>query len=380
MTHVRWFGYTVYLLLGWTSVLVPALILDIEAAFRRTDAAIGLVYLLGALLHAVGALGGGVLADRIGARPMLTAALLIVAAGLLVQGGSSVWLVFVVAAAVGQAGFGAANGGIQALFLEVFPGERGGALNRLHLFFALGSLLGPAAVGLADDSGLSWRLVFGASGGVAILLAGSILTLPSAVRRSPVVAASSDEPFQATEQSLRPFLWLAVSIACYEAAALGVTSWLVRFLSDEPMRVATGALSAFWAGVCAIRLIAPWLTARFEAAPFTLACIVGSSVAVAAAVLLPWIPVAVLLFAAAGVFVGPIYPLLIAIGGDLYPRRLAALSGGLTTAATLGAIIYPPLMGVVANGVGIRVGLLGVAALGVPAAIALIAATRARPR
>jgi hypothetical protein len=52
------------------------------------------------------------------------------------------------------------------------------------------------------------------------------------------------------ERSLAPFLWLAVSIACYEAAALGVVSWLVRFLSDEPVRVATGALSLFWAGIC----------------------------------------------------------------------------------------------------------------------------------
>jgi hypothetical protein len=42
------------------------------------------------------------------------------------------------------------------------------------------------------------------------------------------------------------------------------------------------------------------------------------------------------MFAMAGVLVGPIYSLLIAISGDLFLRRLAALSGGLTTAATPG--------------------------------------------
>ena len=68
--------------------------------------------------------------------------------------------------------------------------------------------------------------------------------------------------------------------------------------------------------------------------------------------------------------------MLIAIGGDLYPRRLAALSGGLTTAATLGAIVYPPLMGLVADSVGIRLGLIGAGALGIPTAAALLAATR----
>jgi len=98
----------------------------------------------------------------------------------------------------------------------------------------------------------------------------------------------------------------------------------------------------------------------------------------AAAVLAPWVPLALLLCAVTGVFAGPIYPMLIAIGGDLYPRRLAALSGGLTAAATVGAIIYPPLMGIVADQVGIKIGLLGAALLGLPAAAALLLATGTR--
>jgi len=52
-------------------------------------------------------------------------------------------------------------------------------------------------------------------------------------------------------------------------------------------------------------------------------------------------------------------------------------NGSRTTASTVGAIIYPPLTGIVADQVGIRIGLLGAALLGLPAAAALRLATAA---
>jgi fucose permease len=290
-------------------------------------------------------------------------------------------VLFVVAAGVGQIGFGAANGGVQALFLGLFTEGRGGALNLLHLMFGVGALLGPAAVSIVLATDADWRLVFIASGAICLGLTTAVLTLPQIDLTSTQSPGepSSTAPILDSERSLSPFIWLAVSIACYEATAIGVASWLVRFLSDESTTVATGALSLFWAGVCAVRLAAPWITRRVAATPLTLACIAGSSLTLAGAVVVPWTPAAVVLFGLTGVGIGPIYPLIIAIGGDLYPRRLAALSGGLTTAATVGAIIYPPLIGFIAGTAGIRAGLLGAAALGIPAALALLAATRPRP-
>jgi len=376
--RVAEFGYAVYFLLGWSSVLIPSMVVAIERSFLRTDAAIGLVYLLGALLHAAGALSGGFLAERIGARPLLVVALGIVAAGLIVQGLTHTWVLFLAAAALGQSGSGAANGGVQALFLELLPESRGGALNRLHLFFGLGALLAPAAVGMTLSLDINWRFALIASGTMLLPLIAAAMTLPQKRGISPPATVAAMEPVPIQEGSLRPFLWLAVSIATYEAATIGVTSWLVRFLSDEPVRVATGALSFYWAGICIVRLGAPWLTKRLSATLLTLVCLIGSSIALAAAVLTPWMPLALVLFGVTGVFVGPIYPMLIVIGGDLYPRRLAALSGGLTAAATIGAIIYPPLMGIVADHVGLKGGLLGAAFLGLPASAALLLATGAQ--
>jgi len=92
-------GYGIYLLLGWTSVLIPALIISIEDGFGRGDADIGAVYFVGALLNGAGALGAQ-------------------SFGLFVQGAADRWLLFIGALAIGQIGSGAANGGVQAVFVR----------------------------------------------------------------------------------------------------------------------------------------------------------------------------------------------------------------------------------------------------------------------
>lgn len=69
--------------------------------------------------------------------------------------------------------------------------------------------------------------------------------------------------------------------------------------------------------------------------------------------------------------------MIIALGGNIYPHRLAALSGSLTTSAVAGSVVYPPLMGVLASTIGLAGGLAGAALLGIPATAGIIMAWRA---
>ncbi len=85
------------------------------------------------------------------------------------------------------------------------------------------------------------------------------------------------------------------------------------------------------------------------------------------------LPAAALL-ALTGVLFGPIYPMIIALGGNIYPNRLAAVGGGLSAAAVVGGTVYPPLMGLLASTIGLRAGMIGAALLGMPQILALLAA------
>jgi fucose permease len=86
------------------------------------------------------------------------------------------------------------------------------------------------------------------------------------------------------------------------------------------------------------------------------------------------------LFALSGFAFGPVYPMIMTIGGALYPRRIAAVTGGLAGSAVVGGIIYPPLMGFISDEAGIGVAMFGAGLLGVACAMALVGATVASRR
>jgi fucose permease len=171
-----------------------------------------------------------------------------------------------------------------------------------------------------------------------------------------------------------PLVLLAVAITSYVAAESGVSSWLVRFLDTAPIGVATLALSLFWAGLALGRLVASRVADRFAPMSVVTACGLAAGAAILAAVVVPWIGVSIALFAVAGVACGPIYPMIVASAGALYPTRANAVSGVLTAAAVTGSVVYPPAMGLVSNGLGLGVGMAGAGLFAVVCAGAMVGA------
>jgi fucose permease len=64
--------------------------------------------------------------------------------------------------------------------------------------------------------------------------------------------------------------------------------------------------------------------------------------------------------------------MILAIGGERYPDRSAAVSGVLTGFGVVGGTIYPPLMGVLSVTVGLTVAMFGNVVLGLVCAGSLI--------
>jgi hypothetical protein len=96
------------------------------------------------------------------------------------------------------------------------------------------------------------------------------------------------------------------------------------------------------------------------------------SVALAGAILVPSAQVSIGLFALAGLAAGPVAPMIMVVGGDRYPDRSAAVGGSLTTAAVVGTIGFPTLMGFLSVTVGLQAAMLGTVALGLASAGALM--------
>ena len=375
-------GYGCFLLIGWTGVLVPALIRPVEDSFAQTDAAVGGYFFVFAAFYGIGSFGGGLLTERLGRRAVLMTAGLLLGLGLIGQALSPNWLLFLAAGVPGGWAAGAIDGGINGLFLALYPRSRGGALNLLHLFFALGALTSPFLVGQLVSAGLSWQAVMIATGAVAIGL-GLLLAraeMPSGqIRQAPIGGQSIVGPPGAESRpgAAWPFAALAIAIGCYVASEVGVSNWLVRFLSVAPLATATAGLSLFWGGLTLGRLLSSLVADRLNPVAFAAASVGLASVALVAAVLVPALPVSIGLFAVCGFFFGPVYPMIMVVGGTLYPHRLAAVSGGLGSAAVAGSVLYPPVMGLLSDRVGLGAGMIGAGILAAASGLALVGASLA---
>jgi fucose permease len=372
--------------IGWTGLLIPSLIRSIEATFDQTDAGIGLVYLVYAVAYAAGSFAGGALTERLGRRAVLGGAVLLHGLGIASLGIVPTWELFVVIAVVAGAGAGCLDGGANGLVLDVYRDGRGRAMNLLHMSFSVGALAAPITMGTLVERGVAWQSVaIGTGVLVAMLtLAYALVPMPSgrrtaADREADTVAATTarttDGPGAADGRRLLagPLLLLGLAIAAYVASEVGVSNWLVRFLDPAPLTTATLALTLYWAGIAVGRLISSAIADRFDHLRFTIVSALGMAVFVGIAVVAPTLPLSIAAFAAAGVASGPVFPMIVAIGGERYPDRSAAVGGSLTGMAVAGSVIYPPLMGLLSVTVGLTVAMLGNVVLAVVSAIALVA-------
>lgn len=417
-------SYASFLLIGWSGLLVPSLIRVIKGDFGQSDAGFGVLYLVSAALFATGALSSGLLADRIGRRAVLPAATMLLAAGLAALALAPAWPVLVVGVALVGAGAGSLDAGVNGVVMDLSVTGHGSALTRLHLFYSIGALAAPLVVGSLVDAGVDWRHLVAATGVAALVVALPVRSVgavpprhqasrpaaadawiavdaqPAANAAEPSAAVDAQPAANATtggrpglavlaahpaSSSPRPDLRLplaalGVAGACYVATEAGVSSWLVAFLADEPMAVATFALGMFWTGHAAGRLVASRVADRFRPAPFATSCVLFAAAALAVAVVGPRGALQVALFAAVGFGLGPVFPMIMTVAGALYPHRAAAVSGLLTAAGVAGSVVYPPLMGFVSAAAGLGAGMIGAAVLAVVCGFAVVAASRSATR
>jgi fucose permease len=378
-------GCLTLLACGWSGLLIPSLIRSIEATFGQTDAGIGIVYLVYAIAYASGSFAGGALTERLGRRPVLGGAVLVTGLGAAGLGLAPTWAAFVLAALTVGAGAGCLDGGANGLVLDVYREGRGRAMNLLHMSFSVGALAAPLVVGALVGGGVPWEAVAVGTGAVVALLALAYVIVPLPSGRRASRGAGTRVPGASGSYDGRtllagPLLLLGIAIAAYVASEIGVSNWIVRFLEPAPLTTATLALSLYWAGLTVGRLISSVIADRFDHLRFTIASALAMAVLIVAAVLLPSLPLSIAAFAAAGVASGPVFPMIIAIGGDRYPQRSAAIGGSLAGMAVIGSTIYPPAMGFMSVTVGLTVAMLGNALLALACVLALVAFGRATRR
>lgn len=368
-----------YSLIGWRGLLVPSMIRSVEPSFRQDDAGMGLYFLVTAVSYGVGVLAGGRLVRARGQRFAVAGALAAMSVGLVLQGVTGSWPVFVALGVLVSLGASAADIGINSLVLDLFPSSRGRALNLLHVMYSVGALAAPLALAATVEAGVAWQVPMMVSGVVAGTAAvGVRLTVPPGQLDPPDPDEHPDNAADVARGRRIPLflLVMALGTGCYVASEAGVSDWLVRYLDVLPVTAASAALTLFWAGIAVGRIVFARIGNRVD--PVVAASVlapVGGAVLLAA-FLLPVGPWTLLLFLGVGFAFGPFFPLMVAAAGARLPSRSATVASTLIFAAVLGAIVYPPAIGFISVAWDLQVAMLGTALLAFAAGAAALASRR----
>lgn len=251
-------------------------------------------------------------------------------------------------------------------------------MGSLHATWSIGAFIGIGLGGIASQVGVPVWLHLS---GVAVLLVGMTLL----VRRWLMPDAIDVHP-QAAEHSMRTWNWPAWvyvlgGIGFIAALAEGSAGdWSAIHLREElgasPV-VGASAMSAFTASMVVARFAGDRILARFSRVRVLQVSGLLTGLGLGGGLMIGTIPSVIIGWACAGAGLAVMIPVAVSSAVDITDRPRAHALAVITGLMYLGFIIGPPLIGVVAESIGLGRALLIPAALGLCVAVA---ATWSRPR
>jgi fucose permease len=348
-------AYAGMFVFGIVMALLGSIIPSLSKSLAFTLAQAGNLFLVMNGCMLVTSLVLGVLMDRFGMKPPLAIAPWLVALSLVLIARADAYAQLLPAAMLAGVGGGALNGATNTLVADLHEDERkkAAALNVLGIFFGIGALFLPLAIGaLLAMFGLRGLLYLAA----ALCAAAGAFAIPL---RFP-------QPKQAHRLPIREmgrFIGtpVVIAMACLLFFQSGneflLAGYFSSFLTSDFHTViaqASYVLAAYWSAFILARLV----LARFLASWNPTSVILGSAVVASAGCVIASIAPSVL-FACLGIVLtgaalAGIYPTLLGLAGARFRDHSGTVFGILFTAALCGGMTMPWIAGRIATGSGLR--------------------------
>ncbi|WP_324717184.1 MFS transporter [Carboxydochorda subterranea] len=347
-----------YVILGAEMAAIGPLIEGWMREFEVGAAAMGTLFTASSLGSVAMTLAYPGLVARWGLRALLSAGALLVGVGLALAAGAGRASLLLATFGVVGIGFAAVDVGINNLYVVIFPHRRALALNLVHLFFAVGATAAPALLPVLLRV-TSWRAIFVAIG--AASAAGSLAILMTCRGLTPAVHAGERDGGPGRGAWSLPLLrrlWRpAVAMLLYVGVEVAVTGWAFAYLRWEKAasaELAGAAVSVFWAGLAAGRLLLGAAVEALGYEPTLRLTAIGGGAVLAAMALLPVGPVvALVLLGVVGLVFSVMFPTLVALASrDAPAQESGAVTAVMVLSSTLGSMTLPALTGAAAQWTG----------------------------
>jgi fucose permease len=305
-----------------------------------------------------GILVTGPLADRWGGKPFSVLGTLLIGAGLGLLGISPGYPMLLVAVFIMGLGAGILDMVLSPIVAAVQPSERGTALNWLHSFYGIGTMITVVIGTIALRSGIGWRPI--SLGLVTVPLVVALgftsLNLP------PLVSEEHGRRTALSELCGSPsFMAITAAIFLGGALELGMAQWLPAY-AEMSLGFSrwTGSVSllAFSAAMALGRIFAGLIGRRVDPIKLMLGCCWTSVVLFLLACFAPWSAVALAASVGVGLVGSCLWPTTLGVAADRFPGGGASMFGLLAAFGNLGGLLMPWLVGLTADRSSLRLGLV----------------------
>ena len=238
---------------------------------------------------------------------------------------------------------------ISAYISESYPEKRTSYLNICHAFYGLGSLAGPVYTSILLKLGIEWNRTFLWFGVfctvVTLFLAFVCIKEPGRVQkgagRGSVTALLSN----------KGLLLVGLSCLLYMGQQNTVNLWIASYVETEmgDAAMAGVVLTLYWTGVMISRLIQSFISRIVEPGKWLCVCCTVSALMFVTAVLIGNPVVLAVVLCLGAVLTGAAYPTMMAMGCACCPQQAGAATAVVCLGAGIGGMIFPPLLGVLAE-------------------------------
>jgi len=367
---VRLSAYWCFIVLGIGGTLLGPALSSILADFKLTPADAGQLFFASALGYLIAVLVGGPSGDHWDRRIVLLAGAALMCAGFVAVFIAPIWILVVIAFVVAGLGSGVVDSSTNAMINDISASDdKAREQSLLHASFGFGALLGPLVIGATLALNAGWRPAYAcaAVGAFALVVLFARLQLPARPESHPHVNISS-----VILLALNPFvLLLALMMGAYVGAELLLGDWSATYMQRihhlDKASAAT-SVSLYWGGLAVGRLLSAYATKWFTGRVLLVMTCVLSLVASSLLVVAPNVGVALFALALSGIGYAAVFPLVMAVAGEVFPEVSGSIAGLLIGAASIFGAAVPWLGGIVVQYSDARAAM----ALSIPATVIMV--------
>jgi fucose permease len=304
-----------------------------------------------------GILFTGPLADRWGGKLFSILGTLLIGVGLGLLAISPGYSMVLVAVFVMGLGAGILDMVLSPIVAALQPDSRAKALNWLHSFYGIGTVITVLVGTLAFRLGMGWRTISLTFVVVTLLVALGFLNVDL-----PPLISVKEGGRTPMRDLYRNSSFVSVNVAIFLGGALelGLAQWLPAYAEMSlgfSKSTASISLLAFSSAMALGRIVGGLIGRRVDPIRLMLGCCWTSVALFLLACFAPWPTVALTASVAVGLAGSCLWPTTLGVAADRFPRGGATMFGLLAAFGNLGGILMPWRVGVTSDRSSLRLGL-----------------------